>query len=149
MKYMSRTPSPASAEACPSLKGSARTVWLFLRSVAFSTNPPSRCFQVSRREIKEGTGIGSFRTIDDAVAALESFGLLIRHLEPGSSEGHTYELITLGEDPPLNVSAKTVVNTLRKIADNLERKPPLLSGEKINRWSILAAKAHRLLSENE
>lgn len=93
--------------------------------------------------------MGSFRTIDDAVASLESFGLLIRHLERGSSDGHIYELLTLDENPPLNVNTKTVVNTLRKLADKLEQNYPLLSGDKINQWSILAAKAHRLLSENE
>lgn len=136
-------------EVGPQLRGSARTVWTFLRGVAFSTNPPTRRFQVSRREIKAGTGIGSLNTIDDAVAVLESFGLLIRHMERGSSDGHTYELLTLDEDPTPNVSAATVANTLRMLADCVERGGPVLSGDKISQWSILAHKASRLLSESE
>lgn len=130
-----------------SIRGSALTVWLYLRSIAFRMNPPLKEFQVSRREIKQGTGIGSFKTIDDAVATLESFGLLLRHPVPGSNDGHYYELLTLAEHPVPVVSTQTVVNTLRQLADNLECTNAFLTREQINQWSILAHKARRLLSQ--
>ena len=144
-----RPPKPSSqaANAGAPIRGSARTVWLYLRSVALRTNPPTLRFQVSRREIKQGTGIGSYNTIDDAVAALESFCLLIRHLEPGSNEGHQYELLSLEENPAPAITAASVVATLRQLADSVERNGSTLTRGQINQWSKLAHKARRLLTE--
>jgi hypothetical protein len=102
---------------------------------------------VSRREIKEGTGIGSYNTIDEAVASLESFGLLRRHLEPGSNDGHQYELLLLDENPAPAVTAKTIIDSLRQLADSLERSSSALTAEQISGWSKLAHKAQKLLSE--
>lgn len=147
MKLTPRRQSRRLVGVGPSIKGSTLAVWLYLRSVAFKTNPPLKEFQVSRREIKQGTGIGSFNTIDEAVVALESFGLLLRHLEPGSNDGHYYELLTFDEYPVPVVSTNTVITTLRQIADGLERSMPGLTHEQINQWAIIANKARRLFPE--
>lgn len=147
MNLTPRRQSRQLAGAGHPIKGSTLTVWLYLRSVAFKTNPPLKEFQVSRREIKQGAGIGSFNTIDEAVSALESFGLLLRHLEPGSNDGHYYELLTFDEYPVPVVSTKTVITTLRQLADGLERSSTNLTHEQINQWAIIASKARRLFSE--
>jgi hypothetical protein len=149
MNLTPRRPQPGVTKGGSCIRGSALSVWLYLRNIAFKTNPPSKEFQVSRREIKQGTGIGSFRTIDDAVAALESLGLLVRHPVPGSNDGHYYELLTLDEYPTPAVSTQTVVTTLRQLADSLECTNALLTPAQINQWSILAYKARRLLSQAE
>lgn len=140
-------PSSQTTTSGPPIRGSARTVWLYLRSIALRTNPPTLRFQVSRREIKQGTGIGSYNTIDDAVAALESFCLLIRHLEPGSNEGHQYELLSLEESPASAITATSVAATLRQLADSVERNGSALTRSQIDQWSKLAHKARKLLSE--
>jgi hypothetical protein len=102
---------------------------------------------VSRREIQQGANIGSLNTIDDSIAALEAYGFLLRFSEPGSNDGHQYELLTLDEQPVPVVSAETITNTLRQLADNLERSNSALSRQQLNQWAILACKARRLLSE--
>lgn len=103
-------------------------------------------FQVSRREIKEGTGIGSLNTIDTAIESLEAFGLLLRHPEPGSNEGYQYELLTLDESPVPLISATTITDAFRKLTDSLEQRASSLGGEQLNQWALLAYKARRLLS---
>jgi hypothetical protein len=129
------------------LKGSARAVWLYLRGIALKTDPPTLRFQVSRREIKQGAGIGSLNTVDDALAALESYRLLLRHLEPGSNDGHQYELLTLEESPAPVIKTKTVAATLRQLAEAVERDGSTLTREQLGRCSKLAHQARRLLSE--
>lgn len=111
------------------------------------TNPPTKRFQVSRREIKVGTGLGSMNTIDDALAALEAYGLLSRHLEPGSNDGHQYELLTLDETPSPLISTRTITATLREVADSLEKSSQAMSHHQILRWSKLTHQARRLLNE--
>lgn len=140
-------PQQQAAPPNPPIRGSARAVWLYLRGVALTTDPPTLRFQISRREIKQGTGLGSYNTIDEALAALEAFGLLRRHLEPGSNDGHQYELLSLEESPAPAVTANSIALTLRQTADALERDGSSLSREQIDRWSKLAQKARRLLSE--
>jgi hypothetical protein len=128
------------------IKGSALAVWRYLRGVALITGLPTMRFQVSRREIKEGTGIGSMNTIDSAIESLEAYGLLLRHPEPGSNDGHQYELLTLDESPVPLINATTITDTFRKLTDSLEQRASSLGGEQLNQWALLAYKARRLLS---
>lgn len=136
----------SSAGSNQPIRGSALAVWRYLRGVALITDLPTKRFQVSRREIKEGTGIGSLNTIDSAIESLEAYGLLLRHPEPGSNDGHQYELLTLDEHPIPLVSAKTIVDTLRQLADSLEQRASSIGGEPLNQWALLAYKGRRLLS---
>jgi hypothetical protein len=101
---------------------------------------------VSRREIQRGTKIGSLNTIDEAVAALEAYGFILRFPEPGSNDGHQYELLTLDERPIPVVNVETITKTLRQLADNLEGSALSLSSDQLNQWAILASKARRLIS---
>jgi hypothetical protein len=129
------------------LKGSALAVWRFLLSVACRTDPPTRKFRMSRREIQEGARIGSLNTIDGALEDLESYNLLCRHSLPGSNEGHIYELLTLEENPIPRVNRWHVVATFRQVADSLESDDKALTLQEIIQWSKLTYRARRLLNE--
>jgi DNA-binding HxlR family transcriptional regulator len=129
MNLTPRRPSDGPKGISTPLKGSALIVWTYLRSIAFMTSPPTRRFQVSRREIQRGTKIGSLNTIDEAVAALEAYGFILRFPEPGSNDGHQYELLTLDERPIPVVNVETITKTLRQLADNLEGSASLLKSD--------------------
>lgn len=127
------------------IKGSTLAVWRYLLSVASRTDPPTRKFQVSRREIQEGAGIGSLNTVDNALEDLESYNLLSRYALPGDNEGHVYELLTLEEHPIPNINRWHIVETFRKVADSLEANDKALSLRQITKWSKLTYQARRLL----
>lgn len=148
MNLTPRNLTETPAKGRPQVRGSVRLVWLFLKDVAFKTSPPTKRFQVSRREIKEGTGIGSLNTIDDALATLEAYSLLARYAEPGSNDGDQYELLTLDENPAPVIDIKVTVNTLRQLADSLEQEGARLTYEQLGQFSILALKARRILSDS-
>jgi DNA-binding HxlR family transcriptional regulator len=115
--------------------------------MAHQTNPPTMSFQVSRREIQTGTGIGSLNTIDSALEDLESYGFLSRHASPGDNEGQVYQLLTLEENPIPNVNRWHIVATFRQVADSLERNDKALTLQQIFKWSRLTYQARRLLSD--
>lgn len=146
MNLSPRRNPPNSAGGNQPIRGSALAVWRYLRGVALITDLPTKRFQVSRREIKEGTGIGSLNTIDSAIESLEAYGLLLRHPAPGSNDGHQYQLLTLDESPAPFISATTIIDTLRKLADSLEQRAASLGGEQLNQLALLVYKARRLLS---
>jgi hypothetical protein len=131
----------------PVIKGSAYAVWRFLIKTANETAPPTVRFQVSRREIQKGSGIGSLNTVDDALEQLESFGLLLRYPVPGSNEGYVYELLTLDESPVPSLSRWAIAARLRQAADTLERDETALTPEQIIRWARLIFQARRLLPD--
>jgi hypothetical protein len=129
----------------PIIKGSAYAVWRFLIKISNQTTPPTVKFQVSRREIQKGTGIGSLNTVDDALEHLESFGLLQRYFLPGANEGQIYELLTLDESPVPSLNRWSIAALLRQAADILERDDRGLTPEQIIKWSRLIFQARRLL----
>lgn len=110
------------------------------------TDPPTRLFQVSRREIKDGTGIGSMNTIDEAIGALEAYGLLLRYPEYGSNDGYQYELLSLDEKPMPVISARSIASVLKQLVDKLERDSSALKCEQLNQLAIITYKAQRLIS---
>lgn len=127
------------------IKGSTLAVWRYLLSVANRTDPPTRKFQVSRREIQDGAGIGSLNTVDSALEDLESYNVLSRYLLPGDNEGQVYELLTLEENPIPNLNRWHIVETFRRVADSLEANDKALSLQQIIKWSKLTYQARRLL----
>lgn len=102
------------------IKGSTLAVWRFLLTNANRTDPPTRRFQVSRKEIQEGARIGSLNTVDNALEELESYNLLSRYSSPGANEGQIYELLTLEESPIPHINRWHIVATFRQVADSLE-----------------------------
>jgi hypothetical protein len=148
MNLSPRKHSQKSATVSQPIRGSALIVWRYLRSVAHMTSPPTTQFQVSRREVKDGSGIGSLNTVDGAIETLEAYGLLSRYPEVGSNDGYQYELLTLDENPTPVISIRTIAAALRQVADNLERNDPVIRSEQLNQWAILAYKARKLLPTN-
>lgn len=146
MNLKPRSPSDGLKDIKIPIKGSALSVWTYLRSIAFLTSPPTRRFQVSRREIQQGAKIGSLNTVDEAIAALEAYGLLSRFQEPGSNDGHQYELLTLDERPLPVINIETIAKTLRQLADSLECSGSSLNSDQLNQWALLTAKGWRLAS---
>lgn len=130
------------------IKGSTYIVWQFLLRVAHRTEPPTRRFQISRREIQKETGIGSLNTIDNALENLESYGLLRRHSVPGANDGYIYELLTLKENPIPKINKWNIAATLRQIADSLERNSTL-TPQQISKWSKLTYQAQRLMPKSD
>lgn len=129
------------------IKRSTLSVWRFLLSIANRTVPPTTRFQVSRKEIQEGTRIGSLNTIDSALEDLESCNLLCRYPAPGANDGQIYELLTLDEKPIPNINRWHIITSLRQIADKLEGNDRAMTLEQIVKWSKLTYQAQRLLKE--
>ncbi len=131
----------------PVIKGSAYALWRFLIKTANKSAPPTVKFQISRREIQKGAGIGSLNTVDDALEHLESLGLVLRHPAPGSNEGYVYELLTLDESPVPSLNKWSIAARLRQAADTLERDETALTSEQIVKWARLIFQARRLLPD--
>jgi hypothetical protein len=127
------------------IRGSTLAVWRYLLGIANRTDPPTRKFQVSRREIQDGAGIGSLNTVDNALEDLESYNFLSRYPLPGDNEGQVYELLTLEDTPIPNLNRWHIVETFRKVADNLEANDKALSLQQIVKWAKLTYQARRLL----
>jgi hypothetical protein len=145
---MNLTPKEAH-NSNPVIKGSTRTVWQLLLRVAHRTDPPTRKFQVSRREIQKEAGIGSLNTIDNALENLESYGLLRRYSVPGSNDGYIYELLTLKENPVPKINKWSIAATLRQLADSLEQNNIALTPQQIGKWSKLTYQARRLMPSDQ
>jgi hypothetical protein len=129
------------------IKGSTHAVWRFLLEVANRTDPPTRRFQVSRKEIQDGARIGSLNTVDNALEELESYNLLSRYRLPGDNEGQIYELLTLEDSPIPHINRWHIVATFRQVADSLESNDRALTLQQITKWSKLTYQARRLLGD--
>ena len=126
----------------------AGRVWLYLLGVARTTTPPTFRFQVSRREIQTGTGIGSLNTVDSALEDLKAFGVLLRHPEPGSNDGVQYELLTLEEKPSRSIDPALIASDLRQAASYIEEAGPRLTDDELLRGLDLAHLARRFMSDH-
>jgi hypothetical protein len=127
------------------LKGSTLAVWHYLLSVANRTEPPTRRFQVSRKEVQDGARIGSLNTVDSALEDLESYNLLSRYSSPGDNEGQIYEMLTLEEDPIPHINRWHIVTTFRQVADSLESDDKAMTLQQIVKWSKVTYQARRLI----
>lgn len=127
------------------LKGSTLAVWHYLLGVANRTEPPTRRFQVSRKEVQDGAGIGSLNTVDSALEDLESYNLLSRYTSPGDNEGQLYELLTLEDNPIPHINRWHIVTTFRQVADSLESDDKAMTLQQIVKWSKLTYQARRLM----
>lgn len=75
-------------------RGKSKQVWDYLWSVSRAAYTPTRFIKKSRREIKEGSNLGSMVTLDAAIEHLENVGLLIKLSNIGSQQGNQYEIFT-------------------------------------------------------
>lgn len=129
------------------LHGRTRDVWQFLLNVARNTHEGDAArIKLSRKEIKEGTGIGSFNTIDQALIDLQSFGLLKVHPLFGSNKGYEYELLRLEDEPESEVTApQEIAQALKETAQAIEKSGvDNLSGDQLKELTRLTHTARRL-----
>jgi hypothetical protein len=78
-------------------RGKSKQVWDYLWSVTRGAVQPTGLTRKSRREIKEGSGIGSIVTVDAAIEHLVKVGLLKVSHSAGSPFGNEYEVFTPNE----------------------------------------------------
>jgi DNA-binding HxlR family transcriptional regulator len=145
---MNLSPKPNGSPAGESgsvIKGSTLAVWRYFLGIANRTDPPTKRFQVSRREIREGARIGSLNTVDSALEDLESYNLLARHPSPGDNEGQVYELLTLEQQPIPNLNRWHIVETFRTVAESLAADDKAMTLQQIVKWSKLTYQARRLM----
>lgn len=132
------------------LQGRTRDVWQFLvRTVRDSHGGSNERIKLSRKEIKDGTGIGSFNTIDQALIDLQSYGLLKVHPVFGSNKGYEYELLQLDYEPESEVKApRAIAEALMETAQAIEQSGVKhLSGDQLKELTRLAHSARRLAAE--
>jgi hypothetical protein len=146
MNLKPRSPSGGHKDTHILIRGSVLAVWSYLRRIAFSTSPPTTRFQVSRREIQKGTGIGSLNTIDHALEDLDAYGLVSRYAAPGSNDGQIYELLSLDEKPILSLNRSNIAATLRRAADHLDCNSVILDNEQLGKWFKLVHQAQKLIT---
>lgn len=132
------------------LQGRTRDVWQFLvRTVRDSHGGGNGQIKLSRKEIKDGTGIGSFNTIDQALIDLQSYGLLKVHPVFGSNKGYEYELLRMDDEPESEVKApRAIAEALKETAQAIEQSGVKhLSGDQLKELTRLAHSARRLAAE--
>jgi len=132
------------------LQGRTRDVWQFLvRTVRDSQGGSNERIKLSRKEIKDGTGIGSFNTIDQSLIDLQSYGLLKVHPVFGSNKGYEYELLRLDDEPESEVKApRAIAEALKETAQAIEQSGVThLSGDQLKELTRLAHSARRLAAE--
>ncbi len=81
-------------------RGKSKQVWDYLWSVTRGAVQPARSIRKSRKEIKDGSGIGSMVTVDAAIEHLSRVGLLKVSRSIGSPNGNEYEIFTPEEFDP-------------------------------------------------
>ncbi|MBA3440224.1 MAG: hypothetical protein H0T92_10195 [Pyrinomonadaceae bacterium] len=131
------------------LQGRTRDVWQFLLDTARTTHDQDAArIKLSRKEIKEGTGIGSFNTIDQALIDLQSFGLLKVHPLFGSNKGYEYELLRWDDEPESEVTApQEIAQALKETAQAIEQSGlDNLSGDQLKELTRLTHTARRLMA---
>jgi hypothetical protein len=129
------------------LQGRTRDVWQFLLATARTIyDGEAARLKLSRKEIKEGTGIGSYNTIDQALIDLQSFGLLKVHPLFGSNKGYEYELLRLDDEPESEITApQEIAQALKETAQAIEHSGvDNLSGDQLKELTRLIHTARRL-----
>lgn len=120
-------------------KGKSKQVWDYLWSVSRGAINPSRVVRKSRPEIKSGTGIGSFVTVDKAIKYLEDVGLLKKIELSGSHDGNKFEIFTPEEISSITSIAsnasdasytqKVDILVLPESSNTREAQTPINTGE--------------------
>lgn len=89
-------------------RGKSKQVWDYLWHVSRGSVNAVRTIRKSRREIKEGSALGSMVTVDAAIEHLISVGLLKVARSAGSQNGNEYEIFMPEEiDPTCTTSTST------------------------------------------
>ncbi len=110
-------------------RGKSKQVWDYLWSVSRGAINPVRTVRKSRKEIKEGSKLGSLVTVDAAIEHLMDIGLLKVVRAVGSSAGNEYEIFTPEEisDSSTSSTSSTRYTSLTQKLDILDILPSSIS----------------------
>ena len=92
-------------------RGKSKQVWDYLWSVSRGAIIPTRFIKKSRKEIKEGSGLGSMVTVDAAIEHLQQIGLLKVEKTIGSLSGNSYKIFT-PEESIQNLATSTSISSI-------------------------------------
>jgi hypothetical protein len=92
-------------------RGKSKQVWDYLWSMSRGAMNPTRIIRKSRKEIKEGAGLGSMVTVDSAIEHLIQTGLIKVNRSVGSLSGNEYEIFTPEEAARYTSISSTSSNT--------------------------------------
>jgi hypothetical protein len=95
-KDFQKVPNSVTREAVPAgfFRGKSKQVWDYLWSVSRGAIKPSRTVNRTRKQIKDGAGLGSMVTVDAAIQHLQSIGLIKVNQSIGSYSGNEYEIFS-------------------------------------------------------
>lgn len=91
-------------------RGKSKQVWDYLWSVSRGAIQPARTIRKSRKEIKDGSAIGSLVTLDAAIRHLEQVGLIKKVSRTGSLVGNEYEIFTPEEIASSSTSSPSIAS---------------------------------------
>jgi endonuclease III-like uncharacterized protein len=91
-----KVPNSVTREAVPAgfFRGKSKQVWDYLWSISRGAIKPSRTVSRTRKQIKDGAGLGSMVTVDAAIQHLQSIGLIKVNQSIGSYSGNEYEIFS-------------------------------------------------------
>lgn len=116
-----KIPNSITRDALPqgTFKGKSKHVYDYLWSVSRGAIQPTRFIKKSRREIKQGSGLGSMVTVDVAIEHLQLIGLIQVTPAVGSLLGNQYEIF---EPDELDFSSPSIssISSLTQKVDILD-----------------------------
>lgn len=91
-----KVPNSVTREAVPAgfFRGKSKQVWDYLWSVSRGAVTPSRTINRTRKQIKDGAGLGSMVTVDAAIDHLQTIRLIQVKQSVGSYSGNEYEVFS-------------------------------------------------------
>ncbi len=101
-------------------RGKSKQVWDYLWSVSRGAITPTRFIKKSRKEIKEGSGLGSMVTVDAAIEHLQQIGLLKVEKTIGSLSGNSYKIFT-PEESIQNLSTSTSISSISSSTSPIQK----------------------------
>lgn len=92
-------------------RGKSKQVWDYLWSVSRGSVNPARTIRKSRKEIKDGSKVGSLVTVDAAVGHLIKIGLIRVVKNIGSTGGNEYEIFAPSEVETTSTTSTSTPST--------------------------------------
>ncbi len=96
-------------------RGKSKQVWDYLWHVSRGSVNPTRTIRKSRKEIKDGSALGSLVTVDAAIEHLIRVGLLKVVRSVGSQNGNEYEIFMPEEIDPTYTSISSTSRYTRPV----------------------------------
>ncbi len=108
-----KVPNSVTREAVPAgfFRGKSKQVWDYLWSVSRGAITPTRTVNKTRKQIKDGAGLGSLVTVDAAIEHLQTIRLIEVRQSIGSYSGNEYEIFSPEEIQERYTSISSISST--------------------------------------